>query len=158
MFEKIGNFEQVVLDDTSLLADNINNSDSIIFKEINTESIYRYSEAFCEIINLTYEKSGYKFKPVRQIISDDYVWITFEHTNQDTIIEEQFTTQSKKTFEEILYDDISNNALTINKIITYYGRDNQISFIKPNKLKYWMRTIAYRDAENVKSDMFKNGY
>lgn len=61
-------------------------------------------------------------------------------------------------FEEILNDDITNNALTINRVITYYGSNNQISFIKPNKLKYWMRTIAYRDAENVKSDMFKNGY
>jgi hypothetical protein len=61
-------------------------------------------------------------------------------------------------FEEILNDDITNNALTINRVITYYGSNNQISFIKPNKLKYWMRTVAYRDAENVKSDMFKNGY
>ena len=59
---------------------------------------------------------------------------------------------------EILFDDMTNSALTINKVITYYGKNNQISFIKPNKLKYWMRTIAYRDAENVKSDMFKNGY
>jgi hypothetical protein len=157
-FEEIGNLEQIILDDTSLLADNLNNSDVVIFKEIKIEFIYCYSKVFCEILNLTYQKGEYKFKPVRQIINDDYVWITFEHTNQDPAIEEQFTTQSKKAFEEILYDDISNNALTINKIITYYGRNNQISFIKPNKLKYWMRTIAYRDAENVKSDMFKNGY
>jgi hypothetical protein len=158
LFEKIGSFEQMVLEDTSLLADNLNNSDSVIFKGINTKSICCYSKVFCEILNLTYQKGEYEFKPVRQIISDDYVWVTFEHTNQTIDLEKQFTDQSEKTFKEILFDDISNNALTINKVITYYGRDNQISFIKPNKLKYWMRTIAYRDAENVKGDMFKNGY
>ena len=47
---------------------------------------------------------------------------------------------------------------SINRIIVYYGKNNQISLIKPNKTKYWMQTIAYRDAENAKSDMFKNGY
>ena len=110
------------------------------------------------MLNLTYENGNYKFKPKRQIICDDYVWVTFEHTNNDLIIEDIFNSQNKVAFEKILYDDISRNALTINRIITYYGTNNQISFIKPNKLKYWMSSIAYRDAENVKGDMFKNGY
>lgn len=86
------------------------------------------------------------------------MWITFEHTNKNKALESNFTKQNKMEFEKILYDNIQNNALIINRIITYYGKDNQISFIKPNKMKYWMRTIAYRDAENVKGDMFRNGY
>ena len=92
-------------------------------------------------------------------MTDDYVWVTFEHTNQSAVtVENDVTGRNETILSEILYDNISNNALTINRIITYYKIDNQINFIKPNKLADWMRTIAYRDAENVKSDMFKNGY
>jgi hypothetical protein len=157
-FVLTSHFDNIIVDDTELMAEDLNKINSAIFNAINKEIFSEYSKAFCEILNLTYQKGEYEFKPVRQIITDDYVWVTFEHTNRTIDLEKQFTDQSAKTFKEILFDDISNNALTINKIITYYGKNNQISFIKPNKLKYWMRTIAYRDAENVKSDMFKNGY
>jgi hypothetical protein len=157
-FEPMSNIEKVIMEDTALLSDNLNNPDSSIFKKIDTNTLFEYSEAFCEVLNLTYETNGYKFISTQQIIDNDYIWVTFEHTNQIKALKTAFTNQSKLEFDKILYDEISNNALTINKIITYYGKNNQISFIKPNKLKYWMRTIAYRDAENVKSDMFKNGY
>ena len=76
----------------------------------------------------------------------------------DKPIEQHFNDNSKREFEKILLDDNTSNSLIINKIIIYFGNSNQISFIKPNKLKYWMRSVAYRDVENVKSEMFINGY
>lgn len=157
-FVLTSHLDNIVVSDTELIAEDLNKTNSVIFKAINKKVLSEYSAAFCEILNLSYQKGEYEFKPIGQIISDDYVWVTFEHTNQNIDIENKFTIQSEKAFKEILFDNIANNALTINKVITYYGKNNQISFIKPNKLKYWMRTIAYRDAENVKSDMFKNGY
>jgi hypothetical protein len=157
-FQLTDHFDTIVIEDTELIAESLNKTCSVIFNSIDKNILSKYAEAFCEILNFTYETGKYKFKPIRQIMSDDYVWVTFEHTNQNAVVEKQFNTQNKPEFDTILYDDISNNALTINRIITYYGKENQISFIKPNKLKYWMQTIAYRDAENVKSDMFKNGY
>lgn len=158
LFEPMSKIEKVVMEDTTLLSDNLNNPESSIFKKIDTDALFQYGEAFCEVLNFVYETGGYKFISTQQIVENDYAWITFEHTNQNKDLKNAFTNQSKLEFEKILHDDISNSALTINRIITYYGKDNHISFIKPNKLKYWMRTIAYRDAENVKSDMFKNGY
>ncbi len=157
-FVLTNHFDNIVISETQLIAEDLNKTNSIIFKTIDKKILSEYSTAFCEILNLTYQKGKYEFKTIRKIINDDYVWVTFEHTNQYIDIEEQYTDQNKKVLDEILFDDMTNSALTINKVITYYGKNNQISFIKPNKLKYWMRTIAYRDAENVKSDMFKNGY
>ena len=150
--------DKVVIQDTELIAKSLNKTNSPIFKAVQADTLSEYSKAFTELLNITYKINYYEFKVVREIIDKDYIWVTFEHTDQDVIIETQFTDGTKKIFEDILYDHISSNALIINNIITYYGRDNQISFIKPNKLKYWMRTIAYRDAENVKCDMLKNGY
>jgi hypothetical protein len=147
-----------VIEDTKIIAESLNKTNSIIFSRIDKIALSQYSDTFCKILNLTYENGDYKFKPIRLIITEEYVWVTFEHTNQNVTTEKQLDKQSQVEFEKILFDDISNNSLLINRIITDYGRSNQISFIKPNKLKYWMRTIAYRDVENVKADMFKNGY
>lgn len=157
-FMNMDEIEKVVMEDTTFFSDNINNSESEIFKKIDESTISLYGKAFCEILNLTYKSGEYKFSLVRQLVNDDYVWVTFEHGKQSKTLKDRFTRLSYREFEDILYDNISNNALKINRIITYYGRDNQISFIKPNKMKYWMRSIAYRDAENVKGEMFKNGY
>ena len=158
-FGQMDRLDCMIIEDTMLLANNLNNSDPVIFKGIDAGLLDKYCDVFCDILNRTYGKEGYGFKSVRQIITDDYVWVTFEHTNQPAgTVEDDITGRNESILSEILYDNISNNALTINRIITCYKIDNQINFIKPNKLKYWMRTIAYRDAENVKSDMFKNGY
>lgn len=157
-FEPMSKIEKAVMEDTILLSENLNNSSSVIYNKISPTLLAEYCDTFCEILNLTYEEVEYKFLPVRLIVNDDYVWTTFEHTDNRKEIETLLTNRNKMEFDEIFYDNISNNALTINRIIVYYGHDNQISFIKPNKIKYWMRTIAYRDAENVRSEMFKNGY
>ena len=157
-FKQMDGIEKSVIEDTLLLSDNLNNSSSVIFNKINPNLLSNYCDAFCEILNLTYEDGEYKFRAIRQIINDDYVWTTFEHTNNKKEIESILTNSNKIEFDKIFYDEIFNNALTINRIIVYYGKNNQISLIKPNKTKYWMQTIAYRDAENAKSDMFKNGY
>ena len=150
--------DNAVIADTILIAENLNKTNSIIFNSINDNILSDYSDIFCETLNLTYERDEYKFRPKRLVISKEYVWVTFEHTDQTIIPEKHIDEDNKIEFDEILSDEISNKALQINRIITYYDKSNQISFIKPNKLKYWMRTIAYRDVENVKADLFNNGY
>ncbi len=157
-FPSLDKHEEILIEDTELIAKSLNKTNGEIFKKIEKTELIEYSNTFCEILNLIYDKGGYKFKPVRQLLTDDYVWVTFEHNNLENFIEQEFNDKSKIEFEKILFDDITNNSLTINRIIVYYGRNNQISFIKSNKLKYWMRSTAYRDVENVKSEMFKKGY
>ncbi len=94
----------------------------------------------------------------RKIMTDEFVWMTFIHTNRDVPLEEKNLDINLKIFSSILKDEVSKNGVSINQVITYYGEKNKVSFIKPNKLKYWTHSIAYRDAENVKADLFTKGY
>ena len=109
-------------------------------------------------LNKIYQKDKFKFRVIRRIITDDYTWITFEHGEKEANIETSVTQQNEDLFNEILVDELTNKALSINQVITYDGENNKISFVKSSKYKYWMRSIAYRDAENVKADLFKKGY
>lgn len=157
-FKILDDFDKILIEDSELIADSLYKSDSIIYSKIDQEIVTSYAKIFCEILNFTYQQEDFKFRTVRQIINESYIWVTFEHSDKNKLIQNNLTTATGLLFNQILQDNSSDNALIINNVIVYFGFNNQISFIKPNKLKYWMRSIAFRDAENVKSEMFKNGY
>lgn len=156
-FESISNIELAVIEDAELMANCLNKTKGKLFNPVKKEELNQYCDAFCEIINYVYEVGEYKFRLIRLIIDNDFVWISFEHTNEAVIKKEQLSNEDKVLYRNVI-KDYSNNGMIINRIITYYGEKNRISFIKPRKLKYWTRSIGYRDAENVKAEMFKNEY
>lgn len=157
-FEPMSHIERAVLEDTEMMAKCLNKTTGRLFDDVSSDELMQYGQAFCEILNFVYENEDYKFRLFRCIIHDDYVWISFEHTNTDKEMELQLSVENEGVFQDILHDDISNSGLRINRIITSYGERNKVSFVKPRTLKYWTRSIAYRDAENVKAEMFTKGY
>lgn len=157
-FEAMSHIEQAVLEDTEMMAHCLNKTTGRLFDDVSLDELMQYGLAFCDILNFVYENGDYQFRPVRCIIHEDYVWMSFKHTNEDKKLELQLSDENKDLFQNILHDDISNSGLRINRIITNYSERNVVSFIKPRTLKYWTRSIGYRDAENVKGEMLINGY
>lgn len=157
-FPKVGKMEEVVFEDAKLIYKDFKTSSGELYKKVSNTNLRNYEKAFCEILNEIYALKQFRFRTTRRIIDNDYTWITFEHTDEKKKTEYNFSSNNKELFKEILLDEITNNALSINQVITYYGEKNRVSFIKPSSYKYWMKSIAYRDAENVKADLFKQGY
>lgn len=157
-FEPMSHIEEAVFEDTELMAQCLNKTTGRLFNNATTNELTQYGTAFCDILNFVYENGDYQFRPIRCIIHDDYVWMSFEHTNKDKEMELQLSDGNDDIFQNILHDDISNFGLRINRIITSYSENNRVSFIKPRTLKYWTRSIGYRDAENVKAEMFNKGF
>lgn len=156
--DKISHIERAVMEDTDLMAECLSKTKGKLFEPVIEKELIQYGVAFCEIINCVYQNGDFKFRQIRRVIGEDFVWITFEHTDENKEVVQAVLGEETKEFQKILVDDILNNGLRINRVITYYGEKNRISFIKPIKLKFWTRSIGYRDAENVKADMLKNGY
>tara|TARA_R110001592_G_scaffold43887_1_gene141886 strand:- start:2356 stop:5268 length:2913 start_codon:yes stop_codon:yes gene_type:complete len=157
-FDNLSEIEKAIWDDTELLALSVNKTTGLLFKNATDFNLEQYSDAFCTVLNYVYEKGEYKFRHKRIVKNEDWVWITLWHTNVDKPVESILNPENEPIYKEILHDDISNNGLKINRIIAYINEPNCISFLKPRALKYWTRSIAYRDAEEIKSLMFKNGY
>ncbi len=158
VFDEFSEMEKAVWDDIELLAQSINKTAGVIFENATNLNLEQYSDAFCAVLNCIYEKGENKFRPKRIVENEQWSWVTLWHTNVDKPLETILNTENKSIYKEILHDDMSNNGLKINRIITYINEPNCISFLKPRALKYWTRSIAYRDAEEIKSLMFKNGY
>ena len=172
-FPEISHIESAVWEDADLMADWLNGNSERLQDSVTLNEIKAFSNAFCEILNHIYDDGEFKFRLTRQIVfggdveagyvEDDYmlggfVWVTFEHSNKNKSVVKREGEVDGALIESVLKDDISKNGLRVNRIITYYGENNSVSFIKPNKLKYWTRSIGYQDAENVKGDMFENGF
>lgn len=157
-YENLSKIERAVWNDTELLAQSINKTTGILFEKASDLNLRQYADAFCELLNCVYEKGEYKFRPKRIVKNTNWVWVTLCHSNLDKPFESVLNTENESIYKELLHDDMSNNGLRINRIITYINEPNCISFLKPRTMKYWTKSIAFRDAEEIKSLMFKNGY
>ncbi|NOQ26802.1 MAG: N-6 DNA methylase [Bacteroidales bacterium] len=157
-FDEPSDMEKAVWEDTELLAQCINKTEGVLFDESSVNNLEEYASAFCEIMNFIYENGDYKFRLKRMIINEYWVWVTFFHANSENPIELNISEENENIYRGLLKDDISNNGLRINRIVTYINEPNCISFLKPRALKYWTRSIGYRDAEEIKGIMFNKGF
>ena len=156
-FEERDHIEKAIYEDVQLIIESLESSSASIFNKVHENDIEKFSIMFCEILNHTYKADNFEFKEVRRIITEEIIWVSYKHTCNNKSIEKKFNNNNKDVFS-LLEDRYLNNGLIINRIITYYDEANTISFVKPNKLKFWTRSIACRDAENVKADMYQEGY
>lgn len=157
-FDEISDMEKAVWDDTELLAECINKTTGVLFDDATRENLEDYTAAFCEVMNYIYANGNFKFRPKRIVTNEHWVWVTLCHTDSNKSIESSLSDENKNIYNKIIKDDISNNGLRINRVVTYVNEPNCISFLKPKGLKYWTRSIGYRDAEEIKSIMFNNGF
>lgn len=58
---------------------------------------------------------------------------------------------------ENLLDHQQERNVLYRRIIKLYGRD-MVYLIKPKTLRYWLRSIALRDANEVFTDLVSSGY
>ncbi|MFH1112662.1 MAG: N-6 DNA methylase [Pseudomonadota bacterium] len=64
--------------------------------------------------------------------------------------------QSSQSWKRLIYDDNFGNLRTI-RILRYY-HENYLLIIKPDLLRYWIRSVAIRDADETLSELSEQGY
>ncbi len=58
---------------------------------------------------------------------------------------------------KLIYDDKTNESLRTIKILRYYS-ENVFLIIKPDRLRYWIRSVAIRDADETLVYLRRQGY
>ncbi len=131
---------------------------SKIVKDDFKTVINNYSNAFTQTLNEIYERENKRFYLTDVIDFDNHFIATiFKYKNQNTkeVIFHDSTEQLN--LSELSNFDLSKH-LSINRIIKLYPVKDVIVFIKPNQYRYWLTSIAYRDADKYLSDLTKLGY
>jgi hypothetical protein len=113
-----------------------------------------FGQVFCESLNAIYRQNGKCFRPLEPIKTVSYTCYPFAYGNADfnPVI-------STKIQEGDLSDLIENEQESVHyrRVLRLYQKD-MVFLIKPNTLRYWLKSIALRDASDVTVDLINSGY
>jgi len=145
--------ERIIIEDIN----NIQLKSLYFFDSAKKEDIKYFSSIFCEVLNSVYKCDDKTFKLFKIIDSGSYFALHFEYTEKNL----QLITEHKKDLEgyikEIIPLKINQSKTYIQRIMKVYGRDT-IILVKPKQLRYWLPSIALRDADESFADYVKARY
>lgn len=120
--------------------------------------IEEYQKVFCNTLNSIYHTNNKQFQLYKILDTDNYFAVHFEYSEETiTPIEEQVANLEQYINEAIPQRDTNQQPVHIQKIMKVYGRDS-IILVKPKQLRYWLPSIALRDADEVFTDYVKARY
>lgn len=151
---KTSQVENIIIND--ILKYQFSKADSEKFAnriELNT-----FALTFCKTLNSIYQKNSNRFQPYKILNTDNYFAVHFEYNEEAiTPIEEQISDLEQYIKEAIPQRATNQQHIHIQKIMKVYGKDS-IILVKPKQLRYWLPSIALRDADEVFADYIKARY
>jgi len=140
----------------SIMLNNIISSD---FESVIT----KFGNNFCKILNQIYQHDNTKFRlsnidflKTKNSYDTSYIVSIYKYDNKED--NPQWTINK----EEIDLNPLTNyeisTGLKSKRIIKLYDKKNTIILIKPNQYRYWLSSIAFRDADKSIIDLTKAGY
>lgn len=123
------------------------------FSKNDDSSIKKYGLEFSRILNNFYAENGYSFRLSDIIKFEDnkFLGAVFSYDELSGIEPKCILSDYSKTISELSDFKISEH-LNSTRIIRYYSK-NKVLFVKPNQKRYWLNSIAYRDADKTFADI-----
>ena len=131
----------------------------ILSKDIEKRLI-NFASIFCETINPIYQNKNLRFRYVDAGVfnNNNFIYIAFRYDDKP-----EFKFDENNKIPEISNEKLQKllkhekGHVRFSRILKIYKKD-YVCFIKPNQLRYWLDSIALRDADWVISDLVKKGY
>ena len=145
--------EQILLEDVinNYSEFRVKGEESKLLQNVNTNELYAYGKIYCDILNSIYDD----FQPIEPIIGEKFITCPF-------VLGEKPESEIPLTIADIEKELIKLTAykggynLWIKRVIRVYHQ-NIIFIYKPIQRRYWLPSIAVRDADATFLDLFKQG-
>lgn len=118
---------------------------------VNNTHLDQFGEVYTEVLNSVYGN----FSPHTPIRLPAFIVFPFYFGERPQV--EIPTEEGIEAHLEDLIRRQSQPSLRINRILRIYDR-NIIYLIKPNQVRYWLRSVAIRDADETFADLVVQGY
>jgi len=145
--------EQILVDDVLdyMLDFRRNGEKSVGEKPVNDHQLHQFSEIYCKVLNSVYKE----FKPYDPLQTNSFICFPFYYKDKPHIM-----TGSMDKIEAVLYELIQKNTSTNSRIVRMLRvyENNTIYLIKPKQKRYWLRSVAIRDADDTFADLVVQGY
>lgn len=153
---KLSKAEEIILND-SMTYFFSSDSKNILEKHISKDKIYKYTDVFCKTLNSIYQNDK-SFQLFKTIDAGKFYAVHFEYTSEKLEPIHENADDIEKYIEAAIPSRKENQESThIQKIIKVYGQDS-IILAKPKQIRYWLPSIALRDADETFADYIKSRY
>lgn len=125
-------------------------------KETSKKELIEFGEVFNESFNAIYKKEDKEQKLATIYEGSSFFALEFEYsTAKISKPKHIYKTEADKAIESLIRSRYGTNTL-INKVLRIYS-PNKITLIKPKKLRFWLKSIALQDSDEVFDDIIENG-
>ncbi|MFK5976665.1 MAG: N-6 DNA methylase [Sulfurovum sp.] len=151
---KLSKTEQYFADDTiDYMLDWINGKQDLpIFENVDEIQIKEYQNIYCDLINTVYNK----FIPLEVLQTEQFIIMSFYYKNKPNNYLFDDDSLSDKDIENLINKKIGKNV-NITRVFKYYD-NNLIYIIKPKQYRYWLKSIAVKDADDTFADLVDMRY
>lgn len=124
---------------------------SIVLESLQMKELETFGKLYCKILNSIYKN----FKPLIPIVGNEFIVYPFILGDKPEI---EIPTSIVNMEEELrtLINAQKGYNLWIKRIVKVYHK-NVIFLYKPNQKRYWLPSIAVRDADETFVDLYKQG-
>jgi len=133
--------------------------------KVNTENangqiLKAFAKVFCDSLNSIYKEGTKLFYPLEPIESVSFICFPFAYgnPNKPKKMSELEKRQIEKGDLSCLMDNQQDANILYKRIIKLYHQRDMVYLVKPKTLRYWLKSIALRDANEVFTDLVSSGY
>lgn len=121
-------------------------------QDATSDDLQKYGEIYCDILSKVYPS----IKPHDYFETNSYICYPFYFGENKPDIDFSNADEAESHLEALVRKNL-NASLRLTRIVRMY-EGNVIYLIKPKKLRYWLQSIALRDADETFTDLRKQGY
>ena len=122
-----------------------------ILQSANSKQLNEFGKVYTDLLNSVYKK----FIPLKPIIAGQFICYPFSY-GESSVFNFPENADVEKELIDLVHNKSRENIL-IKRNIRLYD-DKLILLIKPRQLRYWMKSIAVRDADETFADLIEMGY
>jgi type I restriction-modification system DNA methylase subunit len=151
---KLSSEEKIIINDTmKYLLDfkRKGENSKIATENATSQNLLDFGEIFTSVLRSVFKS----IKAYQCFETDSYICFPF-YFGASPNIDFDNPKQAEKNIEQLVQKNLGV-SLRLTRIVRLY-EGNVIYLIKPKKLRYWLKSIALRDADETFSDLRKQGY
>ncbi|MGM0504940.1 MAG: HsdM family class I SAM-dependent methyltransferase [Bacteroidota bacterium] len=150
-------YESILIEDTLNFGLEFLGKDTDTLKKVTNTNIHSYGNVFCEILNSIFEEKGRKYYQNKIVETASFICVSFHYGSKSESSLQNLSDEEFETKISGLVHKEMGTSYRIKRIIKLYDGD-YIYFLKPKNLRYWLRSIAIRDADEAIVDLYNAGY
>jgi hypothetical protein len=159
---KLSRAEQIVCDDIlEYVVSMVSEGENSIACTTNADShtLKAFGKVFCDSLNSIYSEKSKLFYGLDYIESPSFICFPFAYGNSENpqSIPPNKSDQIRSGDLHGLLNNPQGSNVLYQRIISLYHKD-MVFLIKPKTLRFWLKSIALRDANDVFADLVSSGY